>query len=189
MRRRPIQQTPAQGRRQTLITVAVVVFFVAAALLVFRGRSFEARLARVDGVAEVADYLYYEGHREADLILDNGGYIWVARLDDQVFVETDAIYVVAIDDYHLSCSYPEQLGHVSNGHNIVEILETLEQHGHPKVRVKNINDLVFNYDEIVNVLKHMPRRGDAPLPVQFRDRSSKQWYCNLLAVKTKTGRT
>lgn len=135
------------------------------------------KLMDVAGISDIADYLAYEGTVSTTVLLDNGGLIWMHNIRPESFVDTDQIYVVQIGNVFIDCEYPGQLGDTSSGHNIVAISSHLAQDAVSAPVIRNIAQLVENYDDVVSLIDTLPERGDRGEEIVFPHRQPPEWTC------------
>ena len=135
------------------------------------------KLANIEGVTGITDYLVHEGTIEATVLLGNERSIWIYNLREGQFADTDQIYVVKIGNIVIDCGYPGQGGHTSSGHNIIAIASSLARGTISSASIRSIPQLVHNYDSIMALVESLPVRGEPGARVTFSHRTPSQWYC------------
>lgn len=165
-------------------TTKVKTLFSLFALLVSSGCSewrMKQKLLAVDGVIEVTDVRAYESRIEAQVFLSNGGTIWLDRLNDQQFEETNEIFVIEIGDIYISCEYPNSSGFSASGFNILTVVDQIAGPfaSDKKPEIINLAELFNNYDYVLSTVRLLPEKGSAAgARIIFDIPESPEWICH-----------
>jgi hypothetical protein len=104
----------------------------------------------VDGVMEVSDFLWYEKHTSAALVLAENRYIHIMEFDETVASTTDFIELFQIGDIVIRCGDTPQARNIASGvFNILEVMRASPL----RLELQNIGDIIDHYDEISDYLE------------------------------------
>ena len=150
-----------------VLATTVLLSLVALYLVVDRNiedSTFRTGFLETPGVTFVNDYFNHEGYRSADLSLSNGGRLIVGNFDISIFSETDFFSLKRIGGLNISCQseYQGKLVNILSAFNIVDFAGIQ----FPNLKVRNIEDVVSNYDRLYSQLEQQLMSGSGmELPV------------------------
>ncbi|MEK8019717.1 MAG: hypothetical protein VSS75_022820 [Candidatus Parabeggiatoa sp.] len=115
------------------------------------------KFLQIHGVKEMSHFLYYEGHTTADIVLTEKRFLNLWHFNEESFDNTDTIELSVIGEFGIACWF-----------NVIEYVQMKK----PALKIRNIPDLVKHYDEVLELVKRLPKEEMKAEKIVFKAQTS-----------------
>ncbi len=142
-----------------ILILGFIVFlhFTADAVEKRQKEKYAPKFLQIPDVKEMSDFLYYEEHIFADIILTKNRFLSLWNFNEDSFLNTDIIELSVIGDIGIACWF-----------NIIEYVKMKK----PALKIQNIPDLVKYYDEVLELVKLLPQEKAKSEKIVFKSETS-----------------
>jgi hypothetical protein len=146
----------------------VLLHFTADAVDKRQKEKYAAKFLQIPLVKEMSDFLYYEGHTSADIVLTKNRFLSLWHFNEESFLNTDTIELYVIGEISIACSWRKGTIRRSGWFNIIEYVQMKNQ----ALKIRNIPDLVKHYDKVLELVKLLPQEEIKAEKIAFKAETS-----------------
>jgi len=131
-------------KKKNLILIIIGLILIFLYFFYVNEPNYVEKFEQVDGVIKATNFLNYEGKTQIDLQLKNGGFISLQNFDKTIFSNTKHVILNSIGASEITCFDKRNTEWHISGFNLVKFIDI----NYPSLKVKNIFDIVDNYDDL-----------------------------------------